>query len=641
MIEKMRELVDFLNARTAEYDAGTPTISDQEWDDAFFQLLCLERKAGIALDDSPTQIVYHKTVDKLEKIEHEHAMLSLAKTKDMAEVTNFIGDRDYVPMIKLDGLTCSLTYENGRLVRAETRGNGIVGENVLHNARVNPTIPQVIDYKDRLVVDGEFICTYKDFEKFSNDYSNPRNFAAGSIRLLDSKEFAQRDLSFIVWEVIEGFDEEDYLHNRLIKAQELGFFIVPFDECNWDIETNLETLKAMAEEAGYPYDGVVFKFDSKNYGTTLGKTEHHFKNAIAFKFYDEEYDTILTGIEWTMGRTGVLTPVAIFDPVDTGDSVINRASMHNVSVMRSLLERPYIGQKIRVCKQNEIIPQITWGDKSIPDLCIDLLPPNKCPICGKETTIKENNGVLTLYCSNLECEGQFINRLDHFCGKKGLDIKGLSKATLEKLIEWNWISCIEDIFTLNEYASEWAKKPGFGDKSVSNILMAIEKAKSPTLDKFIAALGIPLIGSAASKAISDQFTTYDDFKAAIASKYDFTKMDGFGDALNYSIYKFNFDEADRIFENYLSISVQETPEAKNNSLDGKNFVITGKLRNFKNRDMLVAEIQAHGGKVSSSVSSKTSYLINNNKNSTSSKNIEAKNLGIEIISEEDLIEMMG
>lgn len=374
MNERMEFLVQELNKATKAYDEGNPYLSDEQWDDYYFELINLERESGTTLPDSPTQIIDFQVVNGLEKIEHEHPMLSLDKTKDLNVIKAMMKDHACIAMLKMDGLTCSLTYENGELIRAETRGNGIVGENILHNARVIPSIPQKISYKDRLVVDGEIICRYDDFQQFSDEYKNPRNFASGSIRLLDSQECKNRKLTFVAWEAIEGLDYERVSDN-LYELSHLGFTVVPFERRHfsetlmdmfnyrYSWEDLIDNLRRVATQEFYPIDGIVFKFDNIEYGQTLGTTSHHARNAIALKFYDEQYPTTLIDIEWTMGRTGILTPVAIFSPVSIEGSTVSRASLHNVSIMFETLGQPYVGQKIWVSKRNMIIPQIERAEK--------------------------------------------------------------------------------------------------------------------------------------------------------------------------------------------------------------------------------------------------------------------------------------
>ena len=647
MITKIENLVNELNRHTKLYDQGTPVISDLEWDAMYFELFNLENQTGYYLPNSPTQRINYEVVNELKKVKHNHPMLSLQKTQSIDEINAFIGDKEYIIMLKVDGLTCSLGYEGGVLISAETRGDGEIGEDILHNALVVKNIPKKIAYKGKLTVDGEIICKTHNFKEFENEYKNPRNFASGSIRLLDSKECEKRNLSFIGWDAVNYYGPGDHrkdtetLSERLIYLNSLGFEITDFTTIGGFSEHNIEFFKNSAKDQGIPIDGLVVKYNNCKYYDSLGKTDHHFRGGMAFKFYDETYETKLIGIEWTMGRTGVLTPVAVFQPVEIDGCEVTRASLHNVSILNEILGTPYINQKIEVFKANQIIPQIKKAEKS--DILGNryLFAPKACPICGGITSIHESvSGTVELLCMNLNCEGKLINKLDHFIGKKGLDIKGLSKATLEKLIDWGWVKSYKDIFHLEEYETEWSNKPGFGVKSVTNILNAIQEGKNCKLDKFIAALGIPLIGSRASKDLSNYFGSWTEFINAINSDFKFYDLPNFGIEMYNSLIKFDYSEAIELVNNYLEITTDE-PETASTSLEGKTFVITGKLAHYKNRDELKTYIETLGGKVSGSISGKTSYLINNDVNSTSSKNLSAQKLNIPIISEEDFIALIG
>ena len=655
--DKIHYLVNFLNNCTKAYDEGNPIITDEEWDKKYFELKALEEETNLVLGNSPTQVITYELVNNLQKSTHNHKMLSLEKTKSPKEVVDFVGNKPFLAMCKMDGLTCSLTYRMGELVAAETRGNGLVGEDILHNARVIPSIPNKIPYTDELVIDGEIICTTHDFEEFSSQYKNPRNFAAGSIRLLDAEVCAKRSLTFVVWDVISQIYFEDGIEFRVDQKLEMlrpfGFTIVPYETLTGAIMTTSlieEVIKGVQKEAklyGYPIDGAVFKFADCAYGRSLGETTHHFKNALAFKFYDDTYTTRLLDIEWTMGRTGVLTPVAIFEPVDIDGSTVERASLHNISVMAGIFSPlgPHKYQEIEVFKANMIIPQIASANKEGLYEENKILIPRECPVCGGMTQHWAENDSVVLVCIDSGCPGKLINRLDHFCGKKGLDMKGISKATLEKLIDWGWVSKCSDIFDLAIHNKEWIQKPGFGVKSVEKALGAISTGSHCELHQFIAAIGIPLIGSTASKDLAKHFKTWDDFVAAAESNYPFYQLPNFGGEMHRNLVKFDYTEAKYIADHFIQFN---TPEAKVEEsaesavdLTGKTFVITGKLTHFKNRDALKAKIEALGGKVTGSVSKNTSYLINNDVNSTSSKNQTARSLGIEILSETDFIETFG
>lgn len=638
--KEMADVIKILNKATEAYDRGVPIMTDKEWDDFYFWLKSSEDCFNFSLPNSPTQKIHFEVVSELKKVKHNHEMLSLAKTKDINEVKNFLNEKPYLAMAKMDGLTCSLTYEDGKLIRAETRGDGEIGEDILHNALVIDSIPKEIPYFDELIVDGEIICTEQEFDIFRNKYKNPRNFAAGSIRLLDSKECKKRHLTFIAWDVIKGLENKTTsLFCKMDFLIDFGFETVPSIKEN-SFKDNTHAIKSIAEYLGYPIDGVVFKFDDTEYGASLGKTAHHFNNAIAYKFYDEGYETELEEIEWTMGRTGVLTPVAIFKSIEIDGTEVSRASLHNVSVLKDTLHGTgWKGQKVTVVKMNMIIPQIESAEESTESTTDFFSLPTKCPICGEELWLKSNEGILTLHCKNIGCEGKIINKLDHFCSKKGLDIKGLSKATLEKLLSWKYIDSCKDIFTLEEHKEQWVKASGFGEKSVDKILNSINQAKQTTLDKVIAAAGIPLIGTSVAKDLAKKFNSYEEFREAINEGLDFSTFENYGFEMNKALHSFDYSELDLIVKNYLDIKVKEEKKNVSKSLEGLTFVVTGKLKKYKNRNELKEQIESFGGKVGNSITKKTNYLINNDNTSTSSKNIAAKNANIPIITEEEFIKI--
>ncbi len=661
MQEEIRTLINKLNECTEAYDKGTPLISDKDWDDMYFKLQSLEKETGIVYPDSPTQSIHFKTVSELQKKEHEYKpMLSLPKTKDVKELETFCFHKgktiknksywDWFAMFKLDGLSCRLTYMNGVLVGAETRGDGIVGENVLHNAKVIKNIPKNIpcNSKDEvIIVDGEVICKYQDFNAFQDKYKNPRNFAAGSIRLLDASQCANRNLSFVAWDLIQGYEDVDFNFRRFEILDDLGFETVPRVGDAETVQDAIDALDDMSEEhSTYPIDGYVFKFESKAFCEELGRVEHHFNSAMAFKFYDDTYETRLKYIDYDVSRNGILTPVAVFDPIDFDGSIIERASLHNISVMKEILgDTPYAGEKIWVIKSNMIIPQITKADKKDYG---DIIAAGGvtvglggdygvlCPICGSLTSIKvSESGVETLYCDNEECPGKLAQQIDHYCGKKGLDIKGISRATIEKLLDWGYINGIIDIYNLEEHQADWKSKPGFGEASVNKILQAVSEAgRHPVLEAFISAIGIPLVGRTVAKEIVKYYPTWDEFRAAVGG--DWTEFEGFGPEINRSINTFDYTEADNIAK-LLTFKETNSNVIENNSLAGKVIVITGKLKEYKNRDELKSIIIANGGKVTDSITSKTDLLINNDVNSTSAKNKAAKDRGIPIVSELDFM----
>ena len=641
-MEKIRELIDRLNIYTEAYDKGTPLISDREWDDLYFQLAKIENKTGLYYEDSPTQKIHFKEVSKLDKVTHSHPMLSLAKTKEISEVKSFLGDKAYICMGKMDGLTCSLTYRGGKLVGAETRGNGIVGEDILHNAYVIKNIPKKIPWQDEFIVDGEIICTYDNFEKFSNEYKNPRNFASGSIRLLDSRECSTRNLTFVAWDIIDFTMK--LLSTKMELLKEYGFTTVPYtiddDFYTPTLEEQIEKVKKECADLSYPIDGVVFKYDFCRAYEEAGRTDHHFKGGLAYKFYDEEYETTIEGIEWTMGRTGVLTPVAILAPIDIDGTEVSRANIHNITVAHETLGGlcfGWKGQKVWVYKANMIIPQISRAEEDDEKTKAYFTLPYICPVCGGEVETRKEVDSEMLYCANPQCEGKLVNRIEHFFGKKGLDAKGISKATISKLIDLGWVTRIADVFDLSRHKDEWKALSGFGEKSVSNILGSIDACRNCDLESAIAGIGIPLIGRTVAKDLAKRFTTYAAFKENIEGSFDFSTIGGYGYEMNKALKTFNYEELDYIVENYLNIK-EDIKENYEKKLQNLVFCVTGKVNIWKNRDELSAFIESLGGKVTGSVSKNTNYLINNDVNSTSAKNNKAKELGIPIISEQTFMD---
>lgn len=639
---RIRDLIYKLNYYTKKYDEGNPEISDKEWDDMYFELQGLENWTGLYFEDSPTQKVVFQEVSKLNKVEHNHPMLSLAKTKEINEVESFLGDKAYICMAKMDGLTCSLRYLGGKLVSAETRGNGQVGEDILHNALVIKNIPKRIPWQDEFIVDGEIICTYDDFEPFSSEYKNPRNFASGSIRLLDSRECAKRNLTFVAWDIIKFTMK--LLSTKMELLKEYGFTTVPYtiddDFYTPSLDQQIEKIQNQCKELGYPIDGVVFKYDFCRAYEEAGRTDHHFKGGLAYKFYDEEYETTIEDIEWTMGRTGVLTPVAILAPIEIDGTEVSRANLHNISVAHDTLGGlcfGWKGQKVWVYKANMIIPQISKAEEDDERIKEYFTLPYICPVCGGEVETRKEVDSEMLYCANPQCEGKLVNRIEHFFGKKGLDAKGISKATIEKLIDFGWVTRIRDMFDLSRFASEWKNIPGFGEKSVSNILGAIEASRNCNLESAIAAAGIPLIGRTVAKDLARRFTSYGAFKENIEGSFDFSSLGGYGYEMNKSLKTFDYTELDYIVENYLNIQ-EEKQEVYEKKLQNLTFCVTGKVSVWKNRDELSAFIENLGGKVTGSVSKNTDYLINNDVNSTSAKNNKAKELGIPIISEQTFMD---
>ena len=639
-MDNMLKLIKQLNDASYHYYNGTPIMSDEEYDSLYEKLTFMEDCTNVVYGNSPTHHVGAPILDELVPVKlTDKPMLSLDKIHSAKEVVDFSQGKDIVATIKCDGLSTRLIYEDGQLVQACTRGNGEVGVDVTEHLKHYTNVPMEIPFRQRLIVDGESIIKKSDFESINtNDqYKNPRNLASGTLNSLDTSVVEARKLSFIAWDIINDSSYVTYL-SKLISLKPLGFDVVPSVPFLGPIkEADVDsTNKLLIESPEIPNDGVVWKINNIEFGESLGRTSKFFNNAIAWKPEIVTEETTLRKIDWTMGRTGILTPVAIFDPIDLQGSTVERASLHNISIMKTLLGIPYEGQKVQVYKANMIIPQILTGEVPTgPVKC--LFPPEYCPICGEKLTVDTSGNAEILMCTNPDCNGQLINKLDHYAGKKGLDIKGLSKATLEKLIDWGWVNCILDLYSLKAHQKEWMIKPGFGEKSVTNILNAIEAAKSPSLNSFIAALGIPNIGNSISKELLKYITSYEDFRQKIKNNWSFaTHIPGFGYVMNDAILKFDYTEADKLSEILdIQIPVEEKAEQ---SLKGANVVITGRLVSFKNRDELKDAIEAHGGKVIGSVSGNTTYLINNDITSTSAKNVKAQSLGIPILTEEEFKE---
>lgn len=649
-IKRIKELVTQLNTyRNAYYNNSESQISDYKYDNLFDELKSLEDETGVIMSNSPTQTVGYEVKSKLEKVKHSHPMLSLDKTKDVNDLIAFSSGRDCIVSLKLDGLTILNTYNNSTLIQAETRGNGEEGEIVTHNARVFDNLPSSIPYDRKFEIEGEAIITQSDFEKINvnGEYKNSRNLASGSVRQLDSNVTKDRHVRFVAWKI--PFGVTAYSIGFDIAAR-YGFEVVPYEKYNSskdDIHVIIEKLKTVAREKGYPIDGLVITYDNIEYGKSLGMTGHHPKHSLAFKFYDEEVTTTLRDVEWTMGKTGILTPTAVFEPVEIEGTTVERASLYNISVMKSLYSAQwYEGLQLDVYKANQIIPQVKKAYDPNRICKRRLFIPEKCPICGGKTSIIKENSSEVLVCCNSECKGKLLGKLSHFVSKNATNIDGLSEQTLEKLIELGWLNSFQDIYRLSEHKNEMSKLDGFGKRSVEKLLNAIEKSRNITLDRFIYALCIPLIGRSASKDIA-KYCNYstEKFRDTIRLNYDynnFINISGFGVEMCKSISSW-WKENEYMFYELIEEFTFEEVEENSNSVDlsGKTFVITGNLTHYKNRDELVNVIEQLGGKVSGSVSAKTSYLINNDVASTSGKNKKAKDLGIPIISEEDFLKMIG
>lgn len=654
MIDTMKTLVETLNRhRDSYYNKQVSIISDHEYDMLYDKLERMENETGIVLSNSPTRTVGFEVKSELEKVKHSHAMLSLSKTKSIDDLAKFVNGKECIITPKLDGLTILLTYEDGKLIQAETRGNGEEGEIVTHNAKVFANVPMTIPYKERFEIEGEAIITYDDFKSINEveggKYKNPRNLVSGSVRQLDSKIASNRNIRFIAWKVPTE-TEESYNNSfckKLYYANTLGFDVVPIAICEEGfvgtniLSNKIDSLKDFSKEMGYPIDGMVITYDDVEYGESLGYTGHHPKHSIAYKFYDEEVETTLKHIEWTMGKTEVLTPVAVFEPVEIDGTIVERASVHNVSILREL--DLCEGDTITVYKANQIIPQVSDNlSKNHRESTLKI--PDVCPICGLRTFETRNNNSTVLRCINPSCKGQLLGKLTHFCSRNAMNIEGLSESTLEKFIELNYINSFEDIYNLNDFYYDIINQNGFGEKSVDKLMSAIENSKKTTLDRFLYALSIPNVGRTASKTISKRFdNSFEKFyNEAILGYFNFETLDGFGSELHYSIneYLAGYEEDIVKIAEYLVFENEKNDNGFSADLTGKTFVITGSLDCFENRDKLKEVIESLGGKVSGSVSKKTSYLVNNDVGSESSKNKKAKELGVEIITEKTLMNML-
>ncbi len=651
--QRMRELIEVLDKAAKAYYADSAEImSNAEYDELYDELENLEKETGIVLAGSLTKKVGYEVLSSLPKKAHKEPRLSLAKTKEVAELESFLGDKEGILMWKLDGLTIVLTYENGELVEALTRGNGEIGEVVTENARFFENIPLVIPYKGSLMVRGEAIIKYSDFNRINEEitdvaekYKNPRNLCSGSVRQLSTEVTASRNINFIVYEDLEGGEKFKTRVEELNYLESLGFTVVDHPLVTRDsLEAEVRTYEKRIKSYDIPSDGLVLQFNDIAYGNSLGKTAKFPRHSIAFKWKDETAETILREIEWSASRTGLINPVAIFDPVELEGTTVTRASVHNVSIMRGL--KLGVGDKIKVYKANMIIPQIlenlTGSDaEQVPEFC---------PVCGGRTELKDEEGVQTLYCTNPDCMAKKIKLLTHFVSRDAMNIAGLSEMTLEKFVAENMIHELSDVFKLSGHREKIVSLEGFGEKSYNNLIESIDKARETTAVRVLYSLGIANIGLATAKLVC-RFFDNDIEKITKAKPDELTQIDGVGEVMAgvFADY-FNKDENLRTLEHLLAEVHIENAEANandegssegSNAISGLTFVVTGDVEKFKNRRELSDFIESKGGKVTGSVTGKTDYLINNDLTSNSGKNKKAKELGIKIISENEFLELVG
>ena len=634
-IEKIKELTDLLNkASDVYYNTGNTIMEDREFDTLVEELRNLEQETGFVMATSPTHKVGYEVKSELQKATHNHPMLSLAKTKNWNEFIQYFGNKDVIGMLKMDGLTCSLRYINGELVSAETRGNGEIGEDILHNIKTVKTVPQKIPYKDELIVDGEIICTYEDFEPFSTEYKNPRNFASGSIRLLDSNECAKRPLTFVAWNVIKGFDNENSFLRKLVLIDELGFTVVPWTSSfDWDAK---EFLVNKAKKLGYPIDGLVGRFDDIKYGEGLGATSHHSNAAYAFKFGDETYETILRDVEWNPTRTGLISPVAVFQPVDLDGAITTRATLHNLSIIEQL--ELGIGDTITVYRSNMVIPKIDDNLTRSNTLKI----PTVCPCCGQPTEIKYTDNSKILMCTNTDCAAKKLAQFTHFVSRKCMNIDGLSERTLETLISHGFIHNYKDIYHLSAHRSELIRLDGYGAKSIDNLLESIEKSRDVKLENFITALGIDGIGSSAAKTISRYCEgSYVKFYHMCTQPFRWETLDDFGEITRNNIWDYFTKNKGKMLEEMDKLAAEMHfvihEKSNDNSLNGMKFCITGSFS--QPRDELKKKLESQGAKCVSSVSKNLDVLFCGDK--AGSKLAKAQQLGVKVADESELMKMIG
>ena len=645
--ERMKELVSLLNkASRAYYQEAQEIMSNYEYDRLYDELKELEDELGITLSNSPTVNVGYEVVSELPKERHESPMLSLDKTKEVEELKNFVGDQKVLMSWKMDGLTVVLTYRDGKLYKAVTRGNGEVGEVITNNAKVFKNVPVQIAYQGELILRGEAVIGYKDFEKINQEiedvdarYKNPRNLCSGSVRQLNNQITAKRNVMFYAFTLVQA-DGVDFQNSRACQMEWLksqGFTTVEYYMVTRDtVEDEVAKFSSKISENDFPSDGLVLTYDDIAYGRSLGRTAKFPRDSFAFKWQDEIRETVLREIEWSPSRTGLINPVAIFDPVELEGTTVSRASVHNISIMEEL--ELGIGDRIEVYKANMIIPQIAEnltrsGVKDIP--C-------KCPVCQGETKIRQVGNAKALYCMNPECQAKHVKSFALFVSRDALNIEGLSEATLQKFISRGYIHTFADIFHLDQYKEKIQKMEGFGEKSYKKLTESIEKARTTTLPRVIYSLGIAGIGLANAKVICRELK-YDVESLLKVSEEELNEIQGVGEVLAKAFVGY-FADAKHVenFRRLLNeLTIPEETVTKQQIFEGVNFVITGSVKHFANRGEVKELIESLGGKVTGSVTSKTNYLINNDVTSTSSKNKKANELGIPIISEETFLKLVN
>lgn len=645
-MERMKELIRLLNeAAKAYYQESREIMPNYEYDKLYDELTELEKKTGITLSNSPTIRVGYEVLSDLPKEKHPKKMLSLDKTKDVGALAAWLGSQEGVLSWKLDGLTIVLTYEAGKLAKAVTRGNGEIGEVITSNAKTFENLPLAIDFKGQLVLRGEAVISYADFEKINDEitdegakYKNPRNLCSGSVRQLNNEITAQRHVQFFAFSLVSADGVEFKTRSEQFDwLAERGFQVVEHVSVTAEtISDAVGAFEAKIADNPVPSDGLVLSYNDIEYGRSLGETAKFPRDSIAFKWQDEIKETTLREIEWSASRTGLINPVAVFDPVELEGTTVSRASVHNLSVMREL--KLGIGDTITVYKANMIIPQIAENLTRSNNVEV----PENCPVCGAHTEIKAENGVETLVCPNPACLAKQIKSFTHFVSRDAMNIEGLSEMTIEKLIARGFIKELSDLFHVEEYKQEIVKMEGFGEKSFRNLKNSVEKARNTDLARFLYSLGIPNIGTANARLIA-RFCENKWERVETLTREELLTVDGIGEIMADAFLAFFADPDKRKMVDDLlkEVHLDENFEEQGTALAGKTFVITGSLAHYENRDALKTEIEKAGGKVAGSVSAKTSYLINNDINSTSGKNKKARELGIEIIDENTIMEWLS